>query len=396
MYSGKRLLKRAIVIIRDMLATIGILFMISEVADAIFDYQGIYSFYQKYSGWILLVLFVLCAIKNRDKLTYTVSINDSPDVTITLKVCDALKNKGAVIIPTNSTFDTVMKEEFISKGSLQGQYQIKYFEGDFNSLDRALEIALSDKPFTELKEKRKYKKNRYPIGTVGMVYRKKKRAYFLADSDINRKGNPIDVDAEDISKALVGLWDTLTEEGYAEPLSLPLLGTGKARAKDVSRNDVVKQIIVSFIAATKEHKITESLTICIHPSDFDKVDWDKLCEFLRFQCMFANLNKLEPKAIGTAEAYSNNSFLDQSELDNMIDKTRFQGTNQDVLSEREQLVVSLLAGNKMTEKEVAVALGSSIEYANSILSDLVRREVVQYEKNADSASYYYLKQTEMK
>ena len=50
----------------------------------------------------------------------TVRIIDSPDVTISLQICDALKTKDAVIIPTNTTFDTKMDDEFISAGSIQG------------------------------------------------------------------------------------------------------------------------------------------------------------------------------------------------------------------------------------------------------------------------------------
>ena len=55
----------------------------------------------------------------------TVRITDSPDVTISLQICDALKTKDAVIIPTNTTFDTKMDDEFISAGSIQGQYQLR-------------------------------------------------------------------------------------------------------------------------------------------------------------------------------------------------------------------------------------------------------------------------------
>lgn len=70
------------------------------------------------------------------------------------------------------------------------------------------------------------------------------------------------MDATDVSKALTSLWRDLGKNGNSEPYSIPLIGTGKARAKDVSRNEVAKLIILSFLASSKEHKITESLTIC--------------------------------------------------------------------------------------------------------------------------------------
>ncbi|WP_420357865.1 macro domain-containing protein [Butyrivibrio fibrisolvens] len=58
--------------------------------------------------------------------------------------------------------------------------------------------------------------------------------------------------------------------GNCEPHSVPFIGTGKTRSKDVSRNVVVNQIILSFLAVSKEHKNKESLTVCIYPGNFEK------------------------------------------------------------------------------------------------------------------------------
>lgn len=298
--SAKRVGKNIGSICQTGFAIVGGLITVVELSD-IAGIKKIRELFQQNFWLVLLAVAILSVIIKWDRLRYIVKIADSSDITITLKVCDALRNRGAVIIPTNSTFDTVMEDEFISKDSIQGQYQTKFFKNSISKLDMRIKEGLTGKKCVELTDGRKHNKKRFPIGTVIRVNEKNKRAYFLADSDIDPQGHPIDVDATDVSQALTGLWDDLSRNGNCEPYSIPLIGTGKARAKDVSRNEVVQQIILSFLAASKDHKITESLTICIHPGDFEKIDWDGLCEFLKYQSQYANVKPPDTKPIGTAE-----------------------------------------------------------------------------------------------
>lgn len=378
--STKRLKKRLISIVTDVFAVVGVLLMIAEAAAEIYDYQGIFEFYRKNIWWISGAIVVGCIWKNWDRLTKKVNIKDSPDVSITIKVCNALANEGALIIPTNTTFDTVMDDSFISVESVQGQYQNKYFKGDKGKeeLDRLISTGLKDKNSKKLKDGRKTKIDRYPIGTVCRISKKDKRAYFLADSDINKNGIPLDSDIEDVSNALVCLWNTLTDIGNTEPYSIPLLGTGRARVKDASRDDVVQQIILSFLAATKDHKITESLTVCIHPKDFENVDWDGLCEFLEYQSRYSNIRPVDRNPGGIPEKtpdivmYKGEyEITDSDESD--LSSTEARGQN---LTEREQIMVSLLTGNKMDRRELSAAMGLSMASTNSMLKKLIQAQIV--------------------
>ena len=389
--SAKRLSRRFRKIATDFFAVIGVLVMIAEAASEIFNYQGIFDFYKTYIWWIVSVVLVGCVWNNWDRLRYKVKIANSSDITITMSVCDALKNGGAVIIPTNSTFDTVMDDEFISENSIQGQYQKKYYKGRLSDLDKKLKEGLAGINSIVLKDGRKYNSRRYPIGTVCRVSEKNKRAYFLADSDIDPLGHPIDVDATDISQALTGLWYNLSRIGNSEPYSIPLIGTGKARAKDVSRNEVVQQIILSFLAASKERKITESLTICIYPGDFDKIDWDRLCEFLKYQSQYANVKSADTKPIGTAEttpqtiAYESENDIEEYEEDSHLNSVQPAPRRT---SEREQKIVTLLTGNKLTRTEIAKAMGLSMAGTNYLLIKLQDSGLIRCEESAGNSRFY--------
>ena len=390
--SAKRLGKRLIRIITDIFAVIGFIVMLAEAASEIFGYGGLFEFYKNYFGWIIGAILIGCVWKNWDRLKMTVRITDSPDVTISLQICDALKGKDAVIIPTNTTFDTKMDDEFISEGSIQGQYQLKYFKNRLLDLDKKITDGLDGKAYITLNDGRDSKNKRYMIGTVCRISEKNRRAYFLADSDINAKGIPIDVDASDISMSLVSLWDTLAIEGNQEPYRIPLLGTGKARAKDASRNEAVREIILSFLAATKEHKITESLTICIHPKDFDKIDWDALCEFLKYESQYTNLKPMFSKPSGVEEKTPSVVKLRDEEIED--DTSEYDPDNtvvphlQDlVLTEKEKLMITILQGNEMKKTEVAAAMGLTMNATTRILSKLQSAGLVQSKGGARNLVY---------
>ena len=390
--SAKRLGKRLIRIITDIFAVIGFIVMLAEAASEIFGYGGLFEFYKNYFGWIIGVIVIGCVWKNWDRLKMTVRITDSPDVTISLQICDALKGKDAVIIPTNTTFDTKMDDEFISEGSIQGQYQLKYFKNRLLDLDKKITDGLDGKAYITLNDGRDSKNKRYMIGTVCRISEKNRRAYFLADSDINAKGIPIDVDASDISMSLVSLWDTLAIEGNQEPYRIPLLGTGKARAKDASRNEAVREIILSFLAATKEHKITESLTICIHPKDFDKIDWDALCEFLKYESQYTNLKPMFSKPSGVEEKTPSVVKLRDEEIED--DTSEYDPDNtvvphlQDlVITEKEKLMITILQGNEMKKTEVAAAMGLTMNATTRILSKLQSAGLVQSKGGARNMVY---------
>lgn len=389
--SAKRLKKRLWRIIADVFAAIGALVMIAEASSEVFGYQGLFRFYREYIWAILAVIILVCVCKNWDRLKCTVKIAHSSDITITLRVCDALKNEGAIIIPTNSTFDTDMEDEFISEGSLQGQYQMKYFNGRLSELDKKILEGLTGKKSVVLNDGRKHNSNRYPIGTVSRVSERNKRVYFLADSDIDPQGHPIDVGVADVSNALTSLWYDLGRNGNSEPYSIPLIGTGKARAKDVSRNEVVQQIILSFLAASKEYKITESLTICIHPGDFEKIDWDGLCEFLKYQSQYANIKPVNAGPTGIAEttpmviAYEAEHETEEGDEDFAHDINYFE---QNDIGDQEHKLIILLTGNRLSRTEIAEAMGLSMANTNRLLKKLQDADVVLSEGSSKQRRFY--------
>ena len=387
----KRQIKKIWKIFFTMLSILGALVAIGDAIDEIFHYDGLFQFYRQHVRTVMSIVFLISIKINWDNLKYTVKIKGSPDVSVTLKVCDALKNDGAVVIPTNSTFDTTMKDDFISPKSLQGQYQLKYYKESLLELDHIIAEGLKDKKYIDVNDGRTTKTKRYPIGTVCRVSEEyKKRAYFLVDSDVNERGIPESTDVSDITRALVSLWEALNIIGNMEPYSIPVLGTGKAGVKNASRDEVVKQIVISFLAATREYKITENLTICIHHSDFDKVHWDELCDFVKFQCSFSD-HKIGVNIIGREEKISNKVELQIDNVDYDFDfgdiSEESHGKYEkraDAINEFEyydttvsNTIIRLLNGNQLKISEIAEAIGLSVISTKQLVQNLQKKGKIQ-------------------
>lgn len=367
-YSFIRTIKKMPSIVKDMLAIAGVLLTVAEGASEIFSCSGLFDFYEKNYWWLFFVVVIMAVGLEWDRLEYSVVVEESPDIKITLKVCDVLSNTGAVIIPTNTTFDTTMEDDFISPASVQGQYQLRYYKDNLGGLNSVISDSLRDIKYVELSDGRKNKTYRYPIGTVARISDGKKRAYFLAEADINANGKPVNPDASDISTALVSLWERLSEIGNQEPYSVPLLGTGKAGVKNLSRNEIIRETVLSFLATTASYKITEHLIICVHPSDFEKINWDEVCGYISYHCKYyCKEHNNKEKVIQKAE---------QTSFDNNIENRT-----------REKKIVSLLQNNPMSCREIAEAMGLSVVMAKRIIDRMTEDGLLIIEGSARYKKY---------
>ena len=295
----KNTIKNFLYIMVNFLSILGAFLTIAECVHWMFNSDIVYNWFHDYVVLILIVSSVTSFWHNRVGLKYEYFINGT-DVKITIQVGDVLANNSAVIIPTNTTFDTIMEDEFISINSVQGQFQKKYFENNLIQLDELLEKGVYGIEYESI-ERQLTKCKRYPIGTASKITVDGKHFYFIAIADVNEYGKTINTKFENVQIALEGIWSQLESKGHIENLAIPLLGTGKAGIKDVTREKVIKEIVFSFVASSKERKITENLIINIHPSDLEHKDLNlkELDEYLKYMCKF-RYSDVDSKIEGTA------------------------------------------------------------------------------------------------
>ncbi|MCY4552607.1 MAG: DUF6430 domain-containing protein [Candidatus Poribacteria bacterium] len=193
---------------------------------------------------------------------------EGQDILIEIRVGDIFSADGAFIISTNTAFDMDMSDGPISPETLQGQFTKKYYD-DVAHLNQALAEALeSEKSIVD--EDNSAEKESPDIGTVVKVSPRQRLAYFVAIDTLNEHTG-VESSLDNVRKGLGSLWQYIGTQGVLDPLVIPVLGTGYSGIP-VSREQMIIEIITSFIAACTEKKFCEKLTIIISEDDYRQQD----------------------------------------------------------------------------------------------------------------------------
>lgn len=292
-----KLLRLKVVLIRllsSILGSLGVLWLFVEPIDFFFPTT---QETVRPHLWIFIVVGVILGFwraRPRTKLKKNIG---KTDVRIEIVVKNIFDIPGHLVIGTNSTFDTSFDDEIIDRASLQGQFTELYYTTVKILDDQIAEslkdisptvIPVTDKPFG---------KNRlFPIGSVAKTSSGARTAYLLATAHLNKSKVAV-ASLEHIRFALVELWGFLREKGsYGSPVVIPVLGTGFSRLNQ-PREQVIKEIVKSFVVSWREGKCTERLIIVIRPVDFleGNIDLEHIERYLEYTCAFLSTEPQESK-----------------------------------------------------------------------------------------------------
>lgn len=206
------------------------------------------------------------------------------DVQLRVWVGDFFSVPGAKIIGSNTTFDTDLANGLINSKSIQGQFTARNYSS-VGHIDFDIQVALKDRVSTVV-EGKPGKKEVFPVGTVAKLSPKEDIAYLVAIADLNANG-VARASMDDLQTALPALWEYIANAGTIDALVIPVLGSGFSRIPQ-KREELVREILKSFIAACASSRFTDSLTVVIHPRDFYKnsVNLTELGAFLQHVCRY--------------------------------------------------------------------------------------------------------------
>ncbi|MEM1193709.1 MAG: macro domain-containing protein [Pseudomonadota bacterium] len=247
---------------QSVLAWFGGIFLVVQMLD----FFGIYTEdrYSEY-GFIAVIAVALIATivfrRPTQSITYRLP---QKDCAIDVAIGDILDAPGAVVISTNTTFDTDIADGVISRDSLQGQFTGRFFAGAQAGLDEVLDQSLANCPYEDTGQ-RNGKRKRFPIGTIATVTTHGRTFYFVTMANLNDQGNA-QSSPQEIETALKSLWQHVKETGELQDLAVPLIGTGRGGLK-LPRPKMIERIAQSFVDASKNGVFTPRLRIVVHPSD---------------------------------------------------------------------------------------------------------------------------------
>jgi Domain of unknown function (DUF6430) len=206
-----------------------------------------------------------------------------PDVLLSVVVGDLFAQQTHLAVGFSDTFDTsIADDRVIHRTSIQGQLLQRIFAGDQHRLDRQLASALSAvSPLrTESRSAKPHGKlTRYPIGTVAVLGQPQRLIFAIAYGCM---GNDLVVRApvEDLWHCFHQLWEAVYQHGQRGALSIPLMGSGLARADSLDRENLLRLILLSFVSYSRLRVVCEELRVVIRPEDLRRVDLVSLREFL--------------------------------------------------------------------------------------------------------------------
>jgi Domain of unknown function (DUF6430) len=208
----------------------------------------------------------------------------NPDMTIVIEMGDLFDRGEHLVVGFSDTFDTeVGTGGLVDTGSVQGQLLDRLYAGDLQRLDRELAVALRDvSPRSWEPRVRKPLGNlaRYPLGTTAVLRHGAHRVFAVAYSRLGNNGVARS-SVEGLWFSLNRLWDAVHTHGRQESVALPMVGTGLARLSFLDENSILRLIILSFVARSRESRVCRQLRIVVRPADMHRVDLPGAAAFLR-------------------------------------------------------------------------------------------------------------------
>lgn len=233
--------------------------------------------------WLLISSLIIGLFRSLPKRSISCNILDV-DIPISVLIGDLLKEQGDYVVACNRTFDTTYNV-FVSHESFQGRVQDKYYP-DVGTLDRCMDVELRDYKGEDIGDGRKDSKRvQYEPGTVVKTTVHDGRNIYWVALAHSSSGGAASCSMNDLRRSLQGLWDYIAEKGNKTTLVMPILGSGRSGLNE-SRMAILKEILFSFIAYSRNRKIVEELKICIYPEDIlnHTVDINEIKAYLCYNC----------------------------------------------------------------------------------------------------------------
>jgi hypothetical protein len=207
-----------------------------------------------------------------------------PDMAVVIEPGDLFARPEHLVVGFCDTFDTdTSTQGLVSAASVQGQLLERIYGGDVRRLDGALAAALRGiRPVHRERRDRKRagKLLRYPIGTVAVLEDGPRLVFAVAYSELGNDGLSRS-SVEDLWLGLNRLWDAVYLHGQQGAVAIPLLGTGLARLDFLEAQDILRLILLSFVARSREQRVCRELRVLIRPADLNRIDMPDTAEFLR-------------------------------------------------------------------------------------------------------------------
>jgi hypothetical protein len=208
---------------------------------------------------------------------------ERPDMIVSIEVGDLFDQDAHLVVGFSDTFDTDTTDSLvINAKSVLGQMLHRIYGGDRERLDRELSTALEDAKVesVETTGAKRGKSERFPIGTVAILGPPSRRIFGIA---YTKMGNDLIARStvDHIWHSLNQVWDAAHLHGQRERIAVPLIGAEFARITCLDRESLLKLILLSFVARSRQDPVCHEMVLMVHPRDYEKINILEVEAFLR-------------------------------------------------------------------------------------------------------------------
>ena len=218
---------------------------------------------------ILFYVILWCIVNFRTSRRF--NINGSP---LEVKIGDIFEESELRTINFNEYFDTIVDDSLISRQSLNDKF-LDNKVSNITALDNSIK---NDKHLTEMRVDEESnrlvgKKIRYKLGSIH-VYKN----YLLVAFSRFDKENKAFLSIRDYINCLMTFWEEVDRVYAGKSVAVPLMGSGITRFKDaqVSEQELLEILIWSFKVSRVKFRYPAKVTIVIHKSMKDKINFYNL------------------------------------------------------------------------------------------------------------------------
>ncbi|NLL06891.1 MAG: hypothetical protein GX270_14160 [Clostridiaceae bacterium] len=199
-------------------------------------------------------------------------INNS---SLEVKIGDIFSEDALKVIAFNEYFDTQVDNVIIAENTLNGIFLKSKVENikEFNSLINK-DKYLENKIIENKKNRPVGKKKRYKIGTIFQY-----KDYLLTAMTKFDDNNRAYLYMQDYINFLINFWNEIDIIYAGRSVAIPLLGSGITRFKEfntISEQELLEIIIWSFKISRIKFTYPSKVSIIIHKSKLDKINFYKL------------------------------------------------------------------------------------------------------------------------
>lgn len=223
---------------------------------------------------LLVVIFIAMWIRANLEKRAVLHFNNS---VVEVKIGDIFSEPELKVIAFNEFFDTQVDERIIASKTLNGIF-LKQRQEKIDEIDHAIENneRVKSRAIIPDDDRLAGKKKRYELGTVCQF-----EDYLLVAFSKFDKDNRAYLKMRDYIECLITFWNEVDIIYAGRSVSIPLLGSGITRFHDyssISEQELLELIIWSFKISRVKFTYPSKVSIVIHESIVDKINFYKLRE----------------------------------------------------------------------------------------------------------------------